>query len=149
MPEEHMKDSKGDNFSPDQIMSKEAIPVIIPPTVGHVLLYWPGINDDIMTNESEPLPATVAAVIDNRCVNIGYLNAFGNPSSERGVSLIQPGDEVPEHRNIGYCTWMPYQFGQAAKYDKTTFTLDELLNRVDMLEKEIGILAKAIGAPAD
>jgi hypothetical protein len=50
----------------------------------------------------------------NDClVNLSVFDSNGTPFSRTSVPLVQEGEAKPEH---GYfCSWMPYQVGQAAK----------------------------------
>lgn len=82
---------------------------VIEPTVGRVVWFWPDGEEAFR----QPLAATVAHVHGPRMINIGYLSANGIPQGgQTSVVLVQEGDTKPE-RN--YCTWMPYQTGQAKK----------------------------------
>ena len=85
---------------------------MILPTVGRVVwfyVYSPG------QGHKGPLAGHVAKVHGNYCVNLMVINEDGVPSSRTSVRLIQEGDEVPE---TDYCCWMPYQMGQAKKYEE-------------------------------
>jgi hypothetical protein len=79
---------------------------VIKPTVGRVVYYYPARG----TTEQA---AIVAAVLSDDHVNLGVFNADGRQQPERGVKLVQ-GDEKPPETGH-YCTWMPFQLGQAAK----------------------------------
>lgn len=73
---------------------------MIQPTVGRVVHYHdPSLSD-------QPLDAHIAYVHSERLINIGGFDANGVPFSETSVTLVQPGDEVPDHP---HATWMPYQ----------------------------------------
>jgi len=96
---------------------QEAPPIVIKPTVGRVVHYYPGINERVMCNGKDPVIGLVAAVLSDRSVNLACFDAEGRPFNRECILLIQPGDEVPEHRNIGYAAWMGYQIDQVAKID--------------------------------
>lgn len=84
---------------------------MIKPTVGRVVLFYPL---DRHPNE-QPLAAIVVAVWGDRCVNLAVFKSNGVPMSHppTSVTLVQEGDPVPT--GLSYCTWMPYQLGQAAR----------------------------------
>lgn len=86
---------------------------VIEPTVGRVVLFFPAHAANMGAG---PLPAMVAAVHGPRCVNLAVFDANGRPLSHppTSVTLVQPGDPVPNGGGC-YCTWMPYQIGQAGK----------------------------------
>jgi hypothetical protein len=88
---------------------------VIKPTVGRVVLYkahsnetYPGAGDGFQ-------PAIVCKVWSDTCVNLAVFDANGNPSGRTSVLLVQPEAESP---GAGYCTWMPYQVGQAQKTEE-------------------------------
>lgn len=91
---------------------------VIVPSIGRVL--W--LHLSFMTEDEQPLSASVAYVHEDRdenddyLVNLGYLDKFGNGASVQRVRLWQ-GEE--QDRPIGelYAEWMPYQKTQAAKTD--------------------------------
>ena len=63
-----------------------------------------------------PLAAIVAHVFNDALVNLAVFDSNGQPHSRTSVPLVQEGEDKPEH---GYfCSWMPYQVGQAAKQAK-------------------------------
>ena len=87
----------------------------ITPTVGRVVHYIPGENDDHMAKGGgdQPLAAIVTHVWNDRMVNLVIFDANGVPYPKTSVTLVQPEDiEQPE---AGFCQWMPYQVGQAEK----------------------------------
>ena len=85
---------------------------MIKPTVGRVVWYYPSGKSQLEAG-TQPLSAQVAYVHGDRMINIGYLDHNGTASSKTSVTLVQEGDEIPEH---GFCMWMPYQIGQAKKH---------------------------------
>lgn len=82
---------------------------MIKPTVGRVVWFYPRGS----SQEQQPLAAIVAHVWSDACVNLAIFDANGCPMEKPPTSilLIQPGNEVPTGGN--YCTWMPFQVGQA------------------------------------
>jgi hypothetical protein len=86
------------------------------PTVGRLVLFTPfRLNGDGRL-------AHIDARRDRRCVfnealvNLAVFDSNGMSHSRTSVPLVQEGEAMPEH---GYfCSWMPYQVGQAAKHAK-------------------------------
>ncbi len=81
---------------------------MIKPTVGRVVWYWVAGPSP----QTQPLAAIVANVIDDRHVNLVVFDAEGNSHGEKNVTLLQDDENMAK---AGYCEWMPYQKGQAAK----------------------------------
>ncbi len=82
---------------------------MIKPTVGRVVWYYPpGRKPD-----EQPQAAIVAHVWSDTCVNLAIFDDNGQPCppGRTSILLVQEGVEVPSGGN--YCTWMPYQIGQA------------------------------------
>lgn len=95
---------------------------MITPTVGRVVWFkaysgdtYPGAGDGFQA-------AIVTRVWSNTCVNLAVFDANGNTFGRTSVLLVQPESECPAY---GYCTWMPYQVGQAAKTEE----LEQALSR--------------------
>lgn len=86
---------------------------MIKPTVGRVVwLYGArGANLDL----SQPFKADVAFVHNDRLINVGYLDHLGQSRPLTSVVLLQDDDAKPEGKP--FCVWMPYQVGQAKKYE--------------------------------
>jgi hypothetical protein len=86
--------------------------MIIPPTVGRVVWYYPPGR----TPPQQPQAAIVAHVWSDTCVNLAIFDDNGQPVPKppTSVLLVQEGAEVPSGGH--YCTWMPYQLGQAKKH---------------------------------
>lgn len=90
----------------------------IKPTVGRVMWYYPsrthmaelGLSYD---DYGKPLAAIVAAVVNDRCVNLAAFDQRGVQFSVFQVIIIET-DPAPESV-VGYAAWMPYQKGQAAR----------------------------------
>lgn len=91
------------------------MPKIIP-TVGRVVWYYPGKDDDLQrfntVSAGKPLAAHVACVWSDTCVNLMVIDPNGNQTSRTSVYLY-PGDG--ERPSSCFAEWMPYQQGQAAK----------------------------------
>lgn len=83
---------------------------MIKPTVGRVVWYHPGRNDDFV----DVCAAVIAHVWNDTCVNLMVIDPNGNSIGRTSVYLLQDGDEAPAQ----YAEWMPYQKGQAAKTEE-------------------------------
>jgi hypothetical protein len=89
---------------------------VIHPTPGRVVWYYPDPQSAesgfARPREGQPLAALVAHVHSDSMVTLTVFDAQGVAHPRTSVPLVQDGD------NIGpgsYCTWMPYQKGQAVK----------------------------------
>jgi hypothetical protein len=82
---------------------------MIKPTVGRVVWFY---KSNGAGKFKGPLAAHVAAVQSDQLVNLMVIGASGTNYPRVGVMLVQDGEPVP---TADYCTWMPYQVGQAAK----------------------------------
>ena len=87
------------------------------PTVGRVVWFTPsrltGDYGFTHIDSRKPLDAIVAHVFNDGLVNLSVFDSNGTPFSRTSVPLVQEGEAKPEQ---GYfCSWMPYQVGQAAK----------------------------------
>jgi hypothetical protein len=88
----------------------------IAPTVGRVVLFTPSrLTGDGRFAHSDcrkPLAAIVSHVFSDELVNLAVFDSNDQSHSRTSVPLLQEGETMPEH---GYfCSWMPYQIGQAA-----------------------------------
>lgn len=86
---------------------------MIPPTVGRMVWFTPSKIDDDRHDLTQPLAAIIASVWSDRMINIAYFDQDGVSGNETSVALLQDDDSKPG--NGRFCTWMPYQLGQAAK----------------------------------
>jgi len=93
---------------------------LINPTVGRVVWFFPSL----LTSEAgfaspkgdAPLAAIIAHVWSETMVNLAVFDANGASHSRTSVRLVHEeltGDRPAE----AFCTWMPFQKGQAAKQD--------------------------------
>lgn len=83
------------------------------PTVGRSL--WltvvnPG-SSGLAVIPGQPLCAQIAAVHSNDNIAIGFLDATGKHHDMASVPLMQDGEPTPGGEF--YCTWIPFQVGQA------------------------------------
>lgn len=90
-----------------QEQAQYGVPKIIVPTVGRMIWFY-DVTD-------QPFAAIVVRVWGDRMVNLTVFNHDGLPIPHTSVVLVQPGDVKPAGSR--YCTWMPYQIGQAARTD--------------------------------
>lgn len=88
-------------------------PTIIPPTIGRVVWFWPDGGFTGTDGGKQPLDAHICYVHGPNMINIGGFDANGIPYAQLSVTLVQEGDPIPSGR---FCTWMPYQTGQAKKH---------------------------------
>lgn len=91
---------------------------MIKPTIGRVVLVYGG-------ESSQPEPALVCYVHNNRRINVGGFNKYGQPFSYINMQLLQD-DDTPQVASLPYAEWMPYQKEQAAKAQPVG-TLSEIL----------------------
>jgi len=77
---------------------------MITPTIGRFVLVN---NRDVAPKRSQPEPAVVSYVHNDRLINVGGFNAHGQPFHVQSLPLVQPEDEVPA--SGAYASWMPYQ----------------------------------------
>lgn len=86
---------------------------MIKPTVGRVVWFWPSAAEFL--NNDQPQAAQVAYVHSDRMVNLSVVNHNGEQRAQTSVALVQDGDKLPEQGS--FCSWMPYQVGQAKKHE--------------------------------
>lgn len=86
----------------------------IEPTIGRVVWFWPSHGGQHTRHSEQPLKADVVHVNENGTVNLFVVDHTGISHREHNIELVQDGDTAPG--NDHYCTWMPYQVGQAKKH---------------------------------
>lgn len=92
---------------------------MIQPTVGRVVWFWPdGEREDIAW---QPYRADICFVHDERKINISGNDHNGHPFEVQEVQLVQEEDIKP---SSCYCTWMPYQVGQAKRHAEENKPVD-------------------------
>ena len=103
---------------------------MIKPTVGRKIHFWPAIAHlDFLgrfarSDQASPLDASIAYVWDDRRVNISFADQNGKMGAATSVRLLQDDDKT--NAGESFCTWMPYQTGQAAKTEELTSKLQAL-----------------------
>lgn len=85
---------------------------MIVPTVGRIVWYYPQGEAS-----GPPLAAIVTQVWSNTCVNLAIFLRSGTPLSSPPTSITLVQDDAARPENGNFCTWMPYQIGQAKKHD--------------------------------
>lgn len=92
----------------------------IPPTVGRVVWFYPSLNTGEAGFEQnldgEPLAAIIARVWSDQLVNLTVFDAAGRAHTRTSVALVQDLG-TKDRPAIAFCTWMPFQKGQAAKQE--------------------------------
>lgn len=96
---------------------------MIKPTVGRVVWFWPnGLPFEgfivIPSSPPQPCEARIAFVWSDERVNLCVTDHAGKQYAFTSVPLIQPGQPKPDTGS--FCTWMPYQVGQAQKIQGET-----------------------------
>ncbi len=96
-------------------MSNDGKPLVIQPTVGRVVYYYPSEHDVLYKpGYAEPRAAIVVRVWNDRMVNLSVADTEGNWQGRTSVALVQEGDEAPAGRS--FCQWMKFQLDQASKH---------------------------------
>ena len=94
---------------------------MIPPSHGRIVWYTPARksgdfdSDGQVTqhDKQKPLAAMVVHVWSDRLVNLVVFDSNGTAHARTSVDLLQGDDADPV---LGrFCSWMPYQLGQAAR----------------------------------
>lgn len=102
---------------------------MIVPTVGRIVWYHPllrgmGVGDPGPDPRGQPLAAIVTHVWSDTCVNLTVHDVNGNTYGRTSVLLVQDGP-VPDQN---YAEWMPFQRGQAKKYDTDPANIADAMN---------------------
>lgn len=91
---------------------------MIKPTIGRVVWYYPTAAEPGAAVPGGPLAAIIACVWSDTCVNLAVFDCNGHPFANPPTSVLLIQDDAPVPTGGGYCTWMPYQVGQAAKTEE-------------------------------
>jgi hypothetical protein len=119
---------------------------VIKPTVGRVVWYRPFEHDDMAgVSGDQPLAAIVAHVWSDSCVNLAVFDANGVAHSRTSVLLVQDGEPKPA---AGFCEWMPYQKGQAAKTEAVEKQLADVGTHAKLTDGDIEAMIQATGKTA-
>jgi hypothetical protein len=91
---------------------------MISPSVGRVVWFTPPTElkpGFVYHDRTKPCAAMVTHVWGDRMVNLVVFDCNGTPFGETSVNLLQDDDLSLEGGR--FCTWMPYQIGQAKKHE--------------------------------
>lgn len=91
---------------------------MIKPTVGRVVWFYVYGQGQ---GHKGPLAALVTKVWSDRVVNLAIFDEDGSQWPQTSVRLVQENEETP---GSNYCTWMPYQIGQAKKTEQLQKIVD-------------------------
>jgi hypothetical protein len=84
---------------------------MIKPSIGRVVWFYLD-----KAKQTQPFPALISFVHNDRCVNLAYFDASGFNGQATSVTLRQEEDgPLPETGQ--FCCWMPYQQAQAKKHE--------------------------------
>lgn len=87
--------------------------MIIKPTIGRVVWYWP--TQGVRCESDQPRAALITYVHEDDLVNIISFTKYGVAVPIQKVLLVQEGVEHPVTGH--FAQWMPYQVGQAKKHE--------------------------------
>ena len=98
----------------------------IAPTVGRVVLFYPPANvtraggKPLRASKGQPFPALITHVWGASCVNVAPLpdGTFGELPPYTSVLIREPLGDGESGPDGAFCTWMPYQVGQAARTEQ-------------------------------
>lgn len=82
---------------------------MIKPTVGRIVWFYPSST----LSYEQPFAAIITYVWSDVLVNLAVFHHNGDSAPRTSVVLEQ--EEWPVPAGESFCTWMPYQKGQAAK----------------------------------
>lgn len=117
--------------------------VKIQPTVGRVVHFYPrGFLPEgfVMHDRRTPCAAMIAFVHNDVCVNLMVLDIRGKGFPITSVPLVQEGEEPVQETS--FCTWMPYQLGQAKK--ETPPAPTQILETVEQETQRKGLTAPRV-----
>lgn len=97
--------------------------MVISPSVGRIVHYFPHKGDTELHTEPGPLAAVVCKVHSDTLVNLTVFGPTGLRHGRVNVPLVQPDMELPEG---AYAAWMPFQVGQAQKTEQLQNALKEM-----------------------
>jgi len=100
----------------------------IEPTIGRVVWFARG------RDQSEPFAAMIAFVHPGGThVNLRYMDHNADSHKAMNVPLVNYGENPPAEGPC--CTWMPYQFGQAAKTQQIAESLEAERREIDSAKR--------------
>lgn len=89
---------------------------MIKPTVGRVIWFY----QQGMAHDGQPLVGFITYVHSDKLINVAGFDATGVPYSSCLVTLYQDPEKSGVPVNGPWARWMPYQVGQAAKYEEVS-----------------------------
>ena len=93
----------------EQFATAAPKPVLIKPTVGRVVWYWPSAK--AVNDGEQPRAAILTYVQDDHTVNLVSFGHDGFPLPHRGIRLLEVDEPPPASGH--FACWMPFQAGQA------------------------------------
>lgn len=93
----------------------------IEPTVSRMVWFYPAAFDSLNKGrEGQPLSGQIAHINRDGTLNLLVLSPIATTDARLNVPLLEGGDHVKmaQEEGIAYCTWMPYQLGQAARAEQ-------------------------------
>lgn len=93
----------------EQFATAAPRPVLIRPTVGRVVWYWP--NAKAVNDGEQPRAAILTYVQDDHTVNLVSFGHDGFPLPHHGIRLLEVDEPAPASGH--FACWMPFQAGQA------------------------------------
>lgn len=87
----------------------------ITPTIGRKVWLWmPSTNS--VQDSRQAFDASICCVGPNNQINVTYANHWGTMGSLTQLEIRDYADtDCHGKETVPYCTWMPYQMGQAKK----------------------------------
>ena len=104
----------------------------VEPTNGRIVWFVPGADfPGTSYHREKGLAAIICHVWNTRIVNLDVIDSRGVHWPMRSVDLVQPGDVRNPDSGISFCTWMPYQLGQAQKTEAAQAELAKHVAEMD------------------
>lgn len=110
----------------------------INPTIGRVVHFNPTMGHAeklgmVYRCQGTPMDAHIVYVWPSGLVNLAVFDHDGIPHAVTSVKLLQDADQAPLNEQgqlvESYCTWMPFQKGQAAKTEQAERVVQALSER--------------------
>lgn len=119
---------------------------MIKPTVGRMVYFYGGARSPIPHFCDIPLAAIIVAVLDDRLVNLSVHDYVGHVHPVTSCPLVQPNEAAK--LGVTHCTWMPYQVGQAPSSQELLKIIDELKNRLSVVEARLSSEVRPLAGPS-
>lgn len=97
------------------------------PSIGRKVWFYEALADAGCLDQYQPYDATIVYVHSPSIVNLRVTKHSGDTIIRTSVPLRNPAGAGVDLHGSGnpYCTWMPYQMGQAAKTEAAEAKLAE------------------------